>query len=70
MIDLLHQPLSIGDKVVVSNKHGYAGLRIVSVLAFTNKHVRTTNGLYPPDEVLKVNEQCSIAIDLNPDKFI
>ena len=70
MTDILHQPLAIGDKVAASVKHGYAGVIITTILSFSSKHVRTTNGLYPPKEVLKVNEQCAIAVELNPEQFI
>lgn len=70
MTDQLHQPLAIGDKVVTSMKYGYAGITIATITAFTPKQVRTTNGIYPPADVLKINEQYAIAIELNPEFFI
>ena len=70
MTDLLHQPLAIGDKVAASVKYGHAGIIIATVLSFASKHVRTTNGLYPPKQVLKINEQHAIAVELNPEQFV
>lgn len=70
MIDILHQQLSIGDLVVASKHYGHAGLQIATITKFTPKNVQTTEGLYPPDELLKVNEQYQIAVKANPELFI
>ena len=70
MTDILHQPLNIGDHVVTSKRHGYAGLIITTIIRFTPKRVMTTDGPYPPDELLKINEQYQIAVNANPELFI
>lgn len=70
MIDILHQPLAIGDRVVVGRKHGYSGIVITHIVSFTPKKIDTTNGLYYPQEVLKINDQYYAAVQLNPEKFI
>ena len=70
MTDILHQPLSIGDRVVTSRRYGYAGVKITTITKFTPKKVGTTDGLYPPDELLKINEQYQIAVNANPKLFI
>ena len=70
MTDILHQPLSIGDRVVTSRRYGYAGVEITTITKFTPKKVGTTDGLYPPDELLKINEQYQIAVNANPKLFI
>ena len=70
MTDILHQPLSIGDRVVTSRRYGYAGVQTTTIIRFTPKNVMTTDGLYPPDELLKINEQYQIAVKANPELFI
>ena len=70
MKDILHQDLNINDFVVVNKKYGYAGLEIAQIIDFTPKNVRTTYGLFPADELLKINEQRVVAIQANPELFI
>ena len=70
MKDILHQDLNINDFVVAYKKYGYAGLKIVQIIDFTPKNVRTTCGLYPAKELLKINEQRVVAIQANPELFI
>lgn len=70
MKDILHQNLNIDDFVVVSKRYGYAGLNIVQIIGFTPKKVKTTDGLYPANEILKINEQRIVAIQANPELFL
>ena len=70
MKDILHQNLNIDDFVVVSKRYGYAGLNIVQITGFTPKNVKTTDGLYPASEILKINEQRIVAIQAHPELFI
>ena len=70
MKDILHQDLNIDDFVVTAKRCGYAGLKITQVIGFTPKNVKTTDGLYPADELLKINEQRIAAIKTNPELFL
>ena len=70
MTDILHQPLAVGDRIVAGQRYGYAGIIIAHIVSFTPKKVNTTNGLYYPQEVLKINDQYYAAIQLNTEKFI
>ena len=70
MKDILHQNLNIDDFIVVSKRYGHAGLNIVQIVGFTPKNVKTAGGLYPANEVLKINEQRIAAIQAHPEFFI
>ena len=70
MTDILHQPLAVGDRIVAGQKYGYSGIVMAYIVSFTPKKVGTTNGLYYPQEVLKINDQYCAAAQLNPEKFI
>lgn len=71
MKDKLHQTLAIGD-TVVSHRVGstYKGIVIATITAFTAKQVRTSHGLCVPFELVKINEQLSLAKSTNPEFFI
>lgn len=71
MTDLLHQELEIGDWVV-GHRVGssYKGIRILRIISFTPKLVRTEQGLHSSNDLVKINLQYEHAKSLNPEHFI
>lgn len=70
-LDILNQPLTIGD-TVIGHRAGstYAGIIIMTITAFTPKKVRTSYGIYDPGNLVRINEQQQFAKSTYPEYSI